>query len=215
MNSCVSTLSSSWMIRSGHLQYERLRVLGMKSSCTITRLQGGQCMLLLLLVCFPPLLPMTSVLMSALYLPVCHPTLRTDWFLKLGENGHTRALTVFKHVYEEYASNTPPPEDQPATNNEFDSDSDNGILGSAAARPVIAQTRSHPESQSEFTRWVANEGGPGKMNYPLVWWKVCPYYTCPALKFTTVLHIRLTQKSSRSSREWHKTFSQSWEHLSQ
>jgi hypothetical protein len=44
--------------------------------------------------------------------PVCHPTLRTDWFLKLGENNHTRALTVFRHVYEEYASNMSQPEDQ-------------------------------------------------------------------------------------------------------
>ena len=98
--------------------------------------------------------------------------LRTDWFLKLGEGGHTRALTVFRHVYEEYASNLSPPEDQPATHDGFDSDSDNGILGSAAARPVVEQTHPHTELQSEFARWVTNEGGPGKTHHPLVWWKV-------------------------------------------
>jgi hypothetical protein len=87
-------------------------------------------------------------------------------------NGHACALTVFKHVYEEYASNTTLPEDQPMTGNKFDSDSDNGILGSAAACPVIEQTRSGPELQSEFAQRVANKGGPGKMHYPLIWWKV-------------------------------------------
>jgi hypothetical protein len=104
--------------------------------------------------------------------PVCHPALRTDWFLKLGDSDHTRALTVFRHVYEEYASRISPPEDTATTYDESDADSDSGILGSAAARPFVEQVSSMPESPSEFTRWVTNEGGPGKMNYPLVWWKV-------------------------------------------
>ncbi|KAF8263013.1 hypothetical protein EI94DRAFT_1807894 [Lactarius quietus] len=89
--------------------------------------------------------------MHVIVATVCHPTLRTDWFLKLGANGHTRALTVFKHVYEEYAANVTPPDDQPMASSGFDSDSDNGILGSAAAHPVIEQTHSSPELQSKFT----------------------------------------------------------------
>ena len=114
------------------------------------------------------------------FAPACHPTLRTDWFLKLGEDNHTRALTVFRHVYEEYASNMPPVEDQPTTHDGCDSDSDNGILGSAAARPVIEQTHPHTELQSEFARWVANEGGPGKMHHPLIWWKVRHHALAPS-----------------------------------
>ena len=107
--------------------------------------------------------------------PACHPTLRTDWFRKLGEGDHTRALTVFRHVYEEYASNMSPLEDRLGTHDRIDSDSDNGILGSAAARPVMEQTHAHTDSRSEFARWVANEGGPGKMHHPLIWWKVRHY----------------------------------------
>jgi hypothetical protein len=144
--------------------------------------------------------------------PVCHPTLRTDWFLKLGENNHTCALTVFRHVYEEYASNMSQPEDQPTACDGFDSDSDNGILGSATAHPVVEQTHPHTESQSEFARWVANEGGPGKMHHPLIWWKV-RHYVCLVLflcELTLVQHTRLTQKSSPLSQKWPKTFSQSW-----
>lgn len=114
------------------------------------------------------------------FAPACHPTLRTDWFLKLGEDNHTCALTVFRHVYEEYASNMPPVEDQPTTHDGCDSDSDNGILGSAAARPVIEQTHPHTELQSEFARWVANEGGPGKMHHPLIWWKVRHHVLAPS-----------------------------------
>ncbi|KAH9011702.1 hypothetical protein EDB83DRAFT_2171948, partial [Lactarius deliciosus] len=112
--------------------------------------------------------------MHVIVATVCHPTLRTDWFHKLGADEHAHVLTVFKHVYEEYASNMPSPEDQPMTHIEGDSDSDNGILGSAAARLVIeeGQTHSLPKSQSEFTQWISNEGGPGKRHYPLVWWKV-------------------------------------------
>ncbi|KAH9017907.1 hypothetical protein EDB84DRAFT_1239632, partial [Lactarius hengduanensis] len=103
---------------------------------------------------------------------ICHPALRTDWFLKLSDGDHTYALTVFRHVYEEYASRFSPPEDGAATHDKSDTDSDSGILGSAAARPLVEHTHSKPESPSEFTRWVTNEGGGGKMNYPLVWWKV-------------------------------------------
>jgi hypothetical protein len=157
------------MIQSGHSQYVRRHVLGMKSSCTITRSQGSRCMLSLQQVRSSHFHCATSMLILA---PACHPTLRTDWFLKLGENNHTRALTVFRHVYEEYASNMSQPEDQPAACDGFDSGSDNGILGSAAAHPVVEQTHPHTESQSEFARWVANEGGPGKMHHPLIWWKV-------------------------------------------
>lgn len=122
-----------------------------------------------------PFLYLTSELISAPSLPVCHPTLRTDWFLKLGVSDHARALTVFKHVYEEYTLSMSPPEDQPTAHNEVDSDSDDGILGSAAAHPVMEQNHSHPELQSELTQWIANEGGPGKMHHPLIWWKVCLY----------------------------------------
>jgi hypothetical protein len=118
------------------------------------------------------LFPFSLCNFHAYLAPACHPTLRTDWFLKLGENNHTRVLTVFRHVYEEYASNMSQPEDQPAACDGFDSGSDNGILGSAAAHPVVEQTHPHTESQSEFARWVANEGGPGKMHHPLIWWKV-------------------------------------------
>ncbi|KAH9015122.1 hypothetical protein EDB83DRAFT_2232795, partial [Lactarius deliciosus] len=103
---------------------------------------------------------------------ICHPALRTDWFLKLGDDDHTYALTVFRHVYEEYALRFSPTEDGAATHDKSDTDSDSGILGSAAARPLVEHTHSKPESPSEFTRWVTNEGGGGKMNYPLVWWKV-------------------------------------------
>ena len=105
-------------------------------------------MSLLLPVRFPYFYYMTRIL---IYSPVCHPTLRTDWFLKLGANGHARALTVFKSVYEKYATNVTPPDDQPTTCHGFDSDSDDGILGSAAAHPVLEQTHSSPELQSEFT----------------------------------------------------------------
>ena len=65
---------------------------------------------------------------------------------KLGANGHARAPTASRHVYEgpdkEYASNMPPPEDQPTTPprtppNEDSSEppeSDNGILGQSSAQ---------------------------------------------------------------------------------
>ncbi|KAF8257571.1 hypothetical protein EI94DRAFT_1629243 [Lactarius quietus] len=154
--------------------------------------------------------------MHVIVATACHPTLRMNWFLKLGENSHTHALTVFRHVYEEYASNMSPVEDQPTTHGGADSDSDNGILGSAAARPVIEETHLHTESQSEFARWVANEGGHGKMHYPLIWWKVCHCNliltgTC---ELTLVLHSKLTQQSSLSLHKWQKTFSQSWGHWS-
>ena len=129
-------------------------------------------MSLLLPVRFPYFYYMTHIL---IYSPVCHSTLHTDWFLKLGANGHAQALTVLKPVYEEYAANVTPPDDQPTTCHGFDSDSDDGILGSAAAHPVLEQTHSSPELQSEFTQWVANEGGAGKMHYLLVWWKVCHF----------------------------------------
>jgi hypothetical protein len=170
-------------------------------------------MLLLLRVSSFPFISMNSMLILA---QVCHPTLCTDWFLKLGENNHTCTLTVFRHVYEEYASNTSPPEDEPTTHDRFDLDSNNGILGSAAACPVVEQIHPHTESQSEFARWVANEGGPGKMHHLLIWWKVC-YYACLILlcKLTSALHTRLTQKSSWSSQKWPKTFSRSWGHQSQ
>ncbi|KAF8257527.1 hypothetical protein EI94DRAFT_1629671 [Lactarius quietus] len=148
--------------------------------------------------------------MHVIVATVCHPTLRTDWFLKLGANGHTCALTVFKHVYEEYAANVTPPDDQPMASSGFDSDSDNGILGSAAAHPVIEQTRSSPELQSEFTRWVANEGGAGKMHYPLVWWKVFHCAWLVTSSKLTIPHIRLMQMSSQSFLKWHRTFSRSW-----
>ena len=148
--------------------------------------------------------------------PACHPTLCTDWFLKLGEDNHACALTVFRHVYEEYASNMSPPEDQLRAHERFDWDSDNRILGSAAACPVIEQTHPHTKSQSEFAQWVANEGGSGKIHHPLIWWKVC-HYKCliPVDELTLGLHTRLTQKSSLSLHEWPKTFLQSWGHQSQ
>ena len=142
---------------------------GHRSSCTITKLRGSRCMSSLLPVRFPYFCYKTCVL---IYVPVCHPSLRTDWFLKLGANGHARALMVFQHVYKEYTTNITLPDNKPMACNGFDSDSDNGILGSAAAHPVLEQMHSSPELQSEFTRWVANEGGAGKMHYPLVWWKV-------------------------------------------
>ena len=126
-------------------------------------------MSLLLPVRFPYFCYMTSVL---IYVSVCHPSLCTDWFLKLGANGHARALTVFKHVYEEYAANATPPDDQPMTCDGFDSDSDTGILGSAASHLVLEQISPSPELRSEFTRWVANKSGASKMHYLLVWWKV-------------------------------------------
>ena len=115
----------------------------------------------LLPVHFPYFCYETCVL---IYVPVCHPSLRTDWFLKLGANGHAHALMVFQHVYEEYTANVTPPDNEPMACNGFDSDSDNGILGSAAAQPVLKKTHSSPELQSKFTRWVANESGAGKMH---------------------------------------------------
>ena len=54
----------------------------------------------LLLVRFPYFHYKTCVL---IYVPVCHPSLRTGWFLKLSANGHTRALMVFQHVYKVYS----------------------------------------------------------------------------------------------------------------
>ena len=140
----------------------------------------------------------------------CQCGLCTDWFLKLGANGHVHALTVFKHVYEEYAANTTPPDDQPMTCDGFDSDSDTEILGSAASHPVLEQISPSPELGSEFTRWVANEGGAGKMHYLLVWWKVFHFTWLATTSKLTILHIRLMQMSSQSFRKWHRIFSQSW-----
>ena len=99
----------------------------------------------LLLVRFPYFHYKTCVL---IYVPVCHPSLRTGWFLKLSANGHACALMVFQHVYEEYTANVTPPDNEPMACNGFDLDSDNSILGSAAAHPVLEQTHSSPELQS-------------------------------------------------------------------
>ena len=179
----------------------------MRSSCSITKLWGSQCTSLLLLVHFPCFRYMTSIL---IYVLVCHPTLCTDWFLKLGANGHAHALTVFKHVYKEYAANVTPLDNQPMTCNEFDSDSDNGILESAAAHLVLEQTSPSPKLPSKFMWWVANEGGAGKMHYSLVWWKVFHFVWLTTTSKLTVLYIRLTQISSQSFRKWHRIFSWSW-----
>ena len=117
---------------------------------------------------------------------------------------------VFQHVYKEYTTNVTLPDNKLMACNGFDSDSDNSILGSAAAHPLLEQMHSNPELQSKFTHWVANEGGASKMHYPLVWWKVSHSVGLTTTSKLMVLLNRLTQKSFQSFHKWHGIFLWSW-----
>ena len=48
-----------------------------------------------------------------------------------------------------------------------------GTVQEQTIKTIFLLRPPHTELQSKFAQWVANEGGPGKMHHPLIWWKVC------------------------------------------
>jgi hypothetical protein len=113
-------------------------------------------------------------------IPACHPSLRVDWFHRLGPDMHARAQAIFQHVYQEYRSETtaaseatsapsaPAPTPLQRSGSSF--------LAAAAYRPN-ARPPTAALTRPEHTRWVENEGSVSEAEEanPLLWWKVCPF----------------------------------------
>ena len=102
---------------------------------------------------------------------VCHPTLRPQWFGKLGDTERKRAEALFEHIYSEYAKKIPKPADVPTTGMTTPSDS---FLDHLAAVPDAPESEAQKAAakDTELERWIRLEGGKGDAYHPLVWWKV-------------------------------------------
>jgi hypothetical protein len=113
---------------------------------------------------------------------VLHPSLRTEWFRKMGDNMATRAEVLFRHVAETYHANlTAESTTAEATvggkPQQAPSQGDNSWLHDICDVDVPDVTSDSQKSaaeklQDEIRRYLRFEGGKGEINNPLLWWKV-------------------------------------------
>ncbi|KAF5372244.1 hypothetical protein D9758_004983 [Tetrapyrgos nigripes] len=110
----------------------------------------------------------------------CHPAFRLRWFGPAHSDEYVRAHAIFETAYQTYASMVPsgpsgtslqkPSRDLPA-NKSF-------LLGLTKTTSLVSIEPGHEKTpppaapqQSEFDRYISNEGGEGDIEKPLDWWR--------------------------------------------
>ena len=102
-----------------------------------------------------------------------HPTLRLGFFKKLDNSDSEcdRAETIFKHVYRQYEAEYAP---QPTASESASTwASDSSFLSELAMLDNGQDAYMQEHEKSEYERYILlGQGGPGKADDPLKWWKV-------------------------------------------
>ena len=125
---------------------------------------------------------------------VLHPTLRLGFFKKLdgGNFEYDRAETIFKHVYHQYEAEHAPRSTSPSSAPTWASDA--SFLSELAMLDDGLDTYMQEHEKSEYERYVVlGQGGPGKTDDPLKWWKV----SCNLVLSFCRTHLHLQQDHER------------------